>query len=123
LLESIHRRKTGALFTASLRLGAIVGGADSRSLAALTEYGDHLGLAFQIVDDLLDVDGNSEDLGKQTGKDDRRGKLTFPGLLGVAESRRRAETLIAGARAALAPLGERGAALALLAAFVLERNR
>ena len=122
-LESIHRRKTGALFLASLRTGAMAVGADKQQLQSLTAYGQNLGLAFQVVDDLLDVGGDEQQLGKRTGKDDGRGKLTYPGLLGIEESRRRAKSLTAAAREALAPFGDRAAALGDLARFVLERNR
>ncbi len=121
-LESIHRRKTGALFLASLRLGAIVAGADGEQLEALNAYGEKLGLAFQIVDDLLDRQGDAATLGKRTQKDADRGKLTFPGLLGVPESRRRAQRLIDEACRALSVLGESANRLEQLAQYVLERN-
>lgn len=122
-LESIHRRKTGALFLVSLRMGALTAGADDAALERLDAYGRRLGLAFQIADDLLDVDGNEQALGKRVGKDADRGKLTFPGLLGVDESRRRAERLIAEACDALAPLGPPAENLTQLARFVVVRNR
>jgi geranylgeranyl diphosphate synthase type II len=122
-LETIHRRKTGAMLCVSLRLGGIIAGAGERRLAALDAYGESLGLAFQIVDDLLDVEGDTAALGKRAGKDSHRGKLTFPTILGVEESRRRAAHLIERATAALAPLEPRAAGLAALARFVLERNR
>jgi geranylgeranyl diphosphate synthase type II len=121
-LERIHRRKTGAMIRVSLRLGGIVGGAEEIRLAALDSYGQRLGLAFQIVDDLLDRQGNEQDLGKRAGKDLERGKLTFPAVLGAAESRRRAEELIAAATDAIRPLGPRAAGLEALARYVLERN-
>ena len=122
-LQRIHRRKTGALISVSLRLGGIVAGADEPRLAMLTSYGDRLGLAFQIVDDLLDTNGEVALLGKHTGKDEQDGKLTFPSLLGVDESRRRATALIEEAIAALEPLAPRANGLAGLARFVLERNQ
>jgi len=122
-LESIHRRKTGAMITVSLRLGAMAAGGNERQTAALEEYGEKLGLAFQIVDDLLDARGDEAVLGKRTGKDAQRGKLTFPGLLGVEESSRKAEELVREACAALVPLGPRAARLDALAQYVLERNR
>jgi geranylgeranyl diphosphate synthase, type II len=122
-LERIHRRKTGAMFVVSLRLGGLIGGADDRQLAALETYGRSLGLAFQIVDDLLDIQGDQRTLGKTVGKDDRRGKATFPALLGIAASRQRAADLIRAAQAAVEPLGERAGRLASLADYVLERNR
>jgi geranylgeranyl diphosphate synthase type II len=122
-LESIHRRKTGAMFVVSLKLGALVAEADPERQAALETYGERLGLAFQIADDLLDVEGSESSAGKRLGKDSQRGKLTFPGLLGVDESRRRATLLIDEACAALAPLGPAASRLDALARFVLERNR
>jgi geranylgeranyl diphosphate synthase type II len=122
-LESIHDRKTGAMILVSLRLGAAVAGADAAQTAALATYGRKLGLAFQITDDLLDVRGGEADLGKRVGKDAGQGKLTFPGLLGEAESARRAEQLVAEACTALAPFGSRASHLEALARYVLERNR
>lgn len=121
-LEHIHRRKTGALFLVSLRLGGIIGGADEAQAEALDNYGRKLGLAFQIVDDLLDVQGNQQSLGKTAGKDARQGKVTFPGLLGIAASRRRAELLIREAQQALAPFGLAADRLAGLAEYVLARS-
>jgi geranylgeranyl diphosphate synthase, type II len=121
-LESIHRRKTGAMIRVSLRLGGIAAGADESQLAALSTYGEKLGLAFQIVDDLLDLVGTEASLGKRAGKDSGHGKLTFPAVLGVAESRQRAEQQIEAAIDALAPFGARANSLAGLARYVLERN-
>jgi geranylgeranyl diphosphate synthase type II len=121
-LEHIHRRKTGALFLASLRLGGIVAQGSAEQLAALDGYGRALGLAFQIVDDLLDLHGDTEAMGKRTKKDSDHGKLTFPALLGAEESQRRAGELVAQACAALAPLGERAGRLEALARYVLERK-
>jgi geranylgeranyl diphosphate synthase type II len=122
-LENIHRRKTGALFLASVRLGGYVAGADEAQQAALDRFGRKIGLVFQIADDLLDVEGSEADLGKRVGKDSQHGKLTFPGLLGIEESRQRALRLTDEACAALAPLGEKRAGLEVLARYVLERNR
>ena len=121
-LESIHARKTGAMFLAAMHLGALVAGATVRQRRALEEYGRRLGLAFQIADDLLDVQGDATAMGKGVRKDAERGKLTFPAVLGIEESRRRAEALIAEACAALEPLGERARPLESLARYVLERN-
>jgi geranylgeranyl diphosphate synthase type II len=122
-LEAIHRRKTGALFRVSLRLGALAAQPPDECVAHLDEYGKHLGLAFQIVDDLLDLDGDAGAMGKRAQKDNSRGKLTFPALLGRVESSRRAADLIAAARRAVAPFGHRAQGLDALACFVLERNR
>ena len=122
-LQSIHRRKTGALFGASLQLGAIVADAAPDQRQRLATYGDNLGHAFQIVDDLLDVAGDEGRVGKRVGKDKGRGKVTYPALLGVDESRRRVEQLIEQATSALDPLGERAKPLRDLAEFVGRRSR
>jgi geranylgeranyl diphosphate synthase type II len=128
-LEYLHQRKTGALIRASLRLGALAAYAQRPSpppapvLECLDGYGRCLGLAFQIVDDLLDVEGDAEQTGKRVGKDAARGKLTYPGFLGVAESRRRAERLGREACEQLQPLGDAAARLRALVSYVLERDR
>jgi geranylgeranyl diphosphate synthase type II len=122
-LESIHRRKTGAMFVVSLKLGGLIGEASPEQLAALTTYGQTVGLAFQIVDDLLDCEVSTEEMGKRTHKDAKKGKLTFPRLLGVAESRWRAQQLIEQGIGALAPLGGGGDLLTELAKYILERKR
>jgi geranylgeranyl diphosphate synthase type II len=122
-LESIHRRKTGSLISASLRLGGLVAGTDPKRLDALTTYGHCLGLAFQITDDLLDARGDEATVGKRVGKDLDRGKHTFPRLSGIDASQRRAEQLAADACAALGPLESGAQKLEALARYVLERNR
>jgi len=122
-LERIHRRKTGAMFQVSLRLGGRIAQAALPQMDALVEFGIKLGLAFQIVDDLLDEKGDAAALGKSVGKDRRQAKLTFPALLGVAESQRRAEALIRDAQLELDIFGSRGGCLRSLAQYVLERNR
>jgi len=128
-LESLHARKTGALFRAALRMGAFVaqgelpGGPRPEYLAALDAFGRCFGQAFQITDDLLDVQGSAEQTGKRVGKDASRGKLTYPGILGVAESRRRAEALCAEACDCLASFRPAGNRLVALARMMLERNR
>jgi geranylgeranyl diphosphate synthase type II len=121
-LEAIHRRKTGAMFLASLALGGLTAGADRQQQDALTEYGQCLGLAFQITDDLLDVRGDASAMGKRAGKDSDRGKLTFPGILGIEESMRRATSLVAQACTALAVLEPRAEGLQALAYYVLHRD-
>jgi geranylgeranyl diphosphate synthase type II len=121
-LEAIHRRKTGAMIRVSLRLGGIVGQATDKQLAALDAYGEQLGLAFQIVDDLLDQEGTAAALGKRTRKDHDHGKLTFPALLGAEESRCRAEQLVAGAIDAVGIFGPKSEPLVALAKYVLERD-
>ncbi|MEX0726244.1 MAG: polyprenyl synthetase family protein [Planctomycetaceae bacterium] len=121
-LEGIHRRKTGRLLTSALTLGGRIAQTEQTDLAKLSKYGDCIGLAFQIVDDLLDLRGEQEKLGKSVQKDAQRGKLTYPALLGETESRQRAGALVAEAVACLEPFGERGRRLASLAHFVLERD-
>ena len=122
-LEAIHRRKTGALLRGSLRMGALAAGAGEASLRALDVYGHAVGLAFQIVDDLLDVQGDEAKLGKRVGKDSSLGKWTYPGFLGIEGSRRRARELADEAVAALGPLGGCGDRLRALALDLLERDR
>jgi geranylgeranyl diphosphate synthase type II len=101
LLESIHRAKTGALLRASVRMGAIYAGASPAQLAALSSYGEHIGLAFQMIDDILDVEESSEALGKTAGKDAQQQKITFPAVYGLAESRRMAEAELQKAHASI----------------------
>jgi geranylgeranyl diphosphate synthase type II len=128
-LEHVHSRKTGALFRACLRLGLYTaqgerpGGVDRGLLAALDGFGRGFGLAFQITDDLLDVQSSAEQTGKRVQKDAVRGKLTYPGFLGLKESRRRAEQSIQEACDCLVPLGPSGRWLAALAQSILERDR
>src|SRR5262249_56485378 len=117
------RRKTGAVVRAPLRMGAIVARADANNQSALDTYGRAIGLAFQIVDDLLDVQGDEAKLGKRVRKDNELGKWTYPGFWGVEGSRRRARELAEEAVAALKPLGDRGAKLTALALDLLERDR
>ena len=121
-LESIHRRKTGRLFTCSLVMGARIAGADLPTRDRLEMYGKYVGLAFQIADDLLDVTGDQVKMGKGVGKDADHGKLTYPALLGVDESRNRAEDLIRRAQTVIEPLGAGGQRLEALARFILERD-
>jgi geranylgeranyl diphosphate synthase type II len=121
-LEYIHTRKTGALMRAAVRVGALLVGAPEATLQALTLYGERLGLAFQIVDDILDVEGTLESLGKTAGSDRRKKKVTYPAHHGLAASRVRAERLCREGQAALAPLGEAGMPLRALAEFILRRT-
>ncbi|QDT03436.1 Farnesyl diphosphate synthase [Rubripirellula lacrimiformis] len=121
-LESIHRRKTGALFAASLDLGAILAGADQSARSTLAEYASDLGLAFQVVDDLLDHTADDADLGKRTGKDADRGKLTYPGLLGMDGARDKANELVESAKCRASVFGAAGWRLTWLADYVLERK-
>ena len=122
-LEAIHRRKTGAMLRASLRMGAVIAEAHDRYIEALDRYGEAIGLAFQIIDDLLDVLGDESKLGKRVGKDSDQGKWTYPRFLGVEGSRRRAQQLAEEAVAALEPLGADSDRLSSLALVLLERDR
>ncbi|MCA9106816.1 MAG: polyprenyl synthetase family protein [Planctomycetales bacterium] len=122
-LQAIHRRKTGALLTVSLELGGLVAGGTAEQLDSLRRYGAAIGLCFQITDDLLDATGSSEDVGKRTGKDTDKHKLTFANLIGIEASRDAARQWAGQACAALESFGERAGALVELAQFVLERDR
>ncbi len=121
-LEYIHRHKTAALIRASLRVGARLAGGDAKAVAAITEAGSDLGLAFQIVDDLLDVEGSLEELGKTAGSDERKQKATYPGIHGREASRRQAKMLIDRAKERLGVFGQRSAPLLALADYVVERK-
>jgi len=122
-LERLHRGKTGALLTASVELGAIAARADAPVRAALRDFGDAIGLAFQIVDDLLDVTQTTEHIGKRAGADAAIGKNTFPGLLGIDAARDRADALHADACNALRRAGISGGTLYALAGRIVERTR
>ena len=121
-LERLHALKTGALLRASVRLGAIAANVDPATLQRLDAFADTLGLAFQIRDDLLDIEGDSATLGKTTGKDVAQAKATFPSLLGIQASRARLHDLGAAMTAALTPFGERTAALVVLGQHAIERR-
>lgn len=129
ILENIHAMKTGALFRACLRMGAWAASTaadrdpDPTAIAGLDTYGKCFGQAFQITDDLLDVQGDAGQTGKQVRKDAARGKLTYPGLLGVAESRAVAERLCNEATHHISCFGSRAERLKQLAAYILNRNQ
>jgi len=122
LLESIHRAKTGALLRASVRMGGICAGGDKPQLEALSSYGEHVGLAFQIVDDILDVEESSESLGKTAGKDAAQGKITFPAVYGLEESRSMAQHECRRAHEALEPFGARAQRLHDIADLIVYRK-
>jgi geranylgeranyl pyrophosphate synthase len=121
-LEDMHGRKTGALIRAAAVMGAILVGADTRLVDAIDVYARELGLAFQIVDDILDVEGSADALGKTAGKDAAAGKPTFPALYGIAESRRRAAACVDRAHSALTAAGIEGR-LGDIADWSLARTR
>jgi geranylgeranyl diphosphate synthase, type II len=121
-LDYIHVHKTAALIRTSLRVGAMLGGARPDDLEAISTAGRSLGLAFQIVDDILDVEGSLEELGKTAGSDQRKGKATYPALHGLDASRQRARTLIEETKTALRRIGPRAEPIGALADYVLERR-
>jgi geranylgeranyl diphosphate synthase type II len=120
-LEYIHTHKTGALIRASVRVGALYAKAGKRQLRALTRYGELVGLAFQIADDILDITGKQEVIGKDVGSDIRKGKKTFPGLYGLEESRRRAVEVVDGAILALNGFDKKADPLRELAKYIVNR--
>ena len=122
-LEYIHLHKTGALLRACVLSGALIAGASEPLLAALATYARGIGLAFQIIDDILDVTASSEVLGKTAGKDLAADKTTYPKLLGLEESRRRADGLVAEAKQSLAPWSHQAAPLLALADYITSRDR
>ncbi|HLK34698.1 MAG TPA: farnesyl diphosphate synthase [Terriglobales bacterium] len=122
-LEYIHRSKTAALITACLVTGGIYAGGDEQQIGKLRGFGQAIGLAFQIVDDVLDVTQSSEQLGKTAGKDTATEKATYPALFGVAESVKKADALVDEASRNLESFGERAATLKELAQFLVERKK
>src|ERR1051325_7342337 len=122
-LEYIHRAKTAALITASVVSGGLYAGADEGQVAQLRSFGKSIGLAFQIVDDVLDVTQTSEQLGKTAGKDTAAEKVTYPALFGIDESLRKADQLVKEAFGALDSFGERAEPLKELARFLVERKK
>jgi geranylgeranyl pyrophosphate synthase len=122
LLNLIHSAKTGALLRASVRTGGICAGADAAGMEALSGYGKHAGLAFQIVDDILDVEESSEALGKTAGKDEAQGKITFPAVYGLDKSRLMAQEECARAHEALQAFGPRAQRLHEIADLIVQRK-
>lgn len=125
-LERMHRAKTGALIEAACRMGALValgGRQNDGRLRAVARYGRAVGLMYQVVDDLIDAQHSAQEAGKRTGKDAQAGKLTYPGLLGLAESRRQVARLARQAVAALDPLGERAEPMRELCGLIAARSR
>ena len=120
-LLRIHKGKTGALISAAVQIGGIMAGAGPAEIRSLRAYGDSVGLAFQIIDDVLDLEGSTLRLGKTIGKDARARKATFPARLGLDESRRRARAAARRAAASIAVLGRRARPLGELARFIVDR--
>jgi geranylgeranyl diphosphate synthase type II len=121
-LRAMHEQKTGALIRVSVRAGAILGSASEEQLEWLTRYAEHLGLAFQIADDILDATGDADAMGKNTGSDAAKGKATYVSILGLDESGRRLRETVEDAAGALEPLGDGAASFRALAFYVAERK-
>jgi farnesyl diphosphate synthase/geranylgeranyl diphosphate synthase type II len=121
-LQMMHKLKTGAIIRAALAMGGIAAGASANMVAILEEYGDHIGLAFQVVDDILDVEGNAEQLGKTPGKDSAAQKATYVSILGVDGARREARMLMESAVEALSSLDSSADLLRDLARYIIERR-
>jgi geranylgeranyl diphosphate synthase type II len=121
-LRYIHENKTAALISSSIRLGAMSANATAKQLAGLTDFGESLGLAFQVIDDILDVTQTTEKLGKSAGKDVAAQKATYPALLGLDKAKQEADRLTARARAALKPFGKDAAPLEAIASYLLQRE-
>lgn len=121
-IEYIHRNKTAALIEVALKLGAILADGDEKSISMFASYGSKIGLAFQIIDDILDVTGSQEKLGKDVGSDEKNAKATYPRVVGLQASRDIAAQLIADAISEVKPLGEESAIFEYLAEFVMKRD-
>lgn len=121
-LQYIHTHKTGALILVSVRVGATLGGANEETLKALTRFGEGIGLAFQIADDILNVEGKAALLGKKIGSDLSRRKATYPSLFGIEESKRRAKELVTLAVEAIRSFGSEAEPLREIAWFILSRE-
>jgi len=122
VLNFIHTRKTGAMITAAVKAGAVLSNAGEVELNALTSYGRHVGLAFQIADDILNVEGDHKLMGKGTGSDTKRGKVTYPALVGMDASRKKAGELVEGALSAIKNFDHRAEPLRMIAAYIIERK-
>lgn len=121
-VQYIHTHKTGALMKASVKAGAILGGADDDRLQALTSYGEAIGLAFQIADDILDIEGTTEEIGKDAGSDQARGKATYPAVMGLADAKRRATELVEMALASLERFDATADPLREIARYIIDRK-
>ena len=122
-LRTIHRHKTGALIRAAVRMGAVAGGASENDLDSITQYGDTIGLMFQVVDDLLDVTATTEQLGKTAGKDVQQDKTTYPAVLGLEATRAEVQRLTEAAHSAIDPLGDSARHLRILCDYLAVRTK
>jgi len=121
-VQYIHTHKTGALIKASVVAGALLGGADDAQLAAIRRYGEAAGLAFQIADDILDIEGTTEEIGKDAGSDEARGKATYPAVMGLAAAKQEAHAMMDAAFSALEPFGKTAEPLRAIARYIVERK-
>jgi geranylgeranyl diphosphate synthase type II len=121
-VQYIHTHKTGALIKAAIKAGALIGGATVEQLAALTRYGETVGLAFQIADDILDIEGTTEQIGKDAGSDQARGKATYPAVMGLAAAKERADELMQLGLEALQIFGPEADPLREIARYVVQRK-
>ena len=122
-LQSMHAFKTGAIIRAALTMGGIAANASAEQLSALDTYGTHIGLAFQVVDDILDVEGNAETLGKTQGKDSKANKLTYVSLMGLDGAKKESQRLLQAALEALGEFGVSADSLRGLAHYIIARDR
>lgn len=122
-VQYIHTHKTGALIKAAVVSGALLGGADQEKLSAITRYGAAAGLAFQIADDILDIEGTTEEIGKDAGSDQARGKATYPAVMGVAAAKQEAKTMMDEAFKALEIFGEEADPLREIAGYIVTRKK
>lgn len=122
IVEYIHTHKTGALIKASVKAGAILGGADQAGVEALTRYGEAVGLAFQIADDILDIEGTTEQIGKDAGSDQARGKATYPAVIGIHQSKERARELVDLALESIKGFGPEADPLREIAKYIVSRK-
>jgi geranylgeranyl diphosphate synthase type II len=122
-LETLQQLKTGALIEASVKAGAILGGGTPEQIAALAAYGQHIGLAFQLADDILNIEGTPDIIGKPVGSDQAHQKITGPSLIGLEEAKARAAELINSALEELKVFDNRGQPLAALARYIIERKK
>ncbi len=123
VVDFIHSRKTGAMIRASVRAGAILGGGSKKQISALTSYGEKIGLAFQISDDILDLEGDSFVMGKEAGSDDKKGKATYPAVAGLKESKELQANLVDQAISSLTIFGKEAQPLREIAKYIIERKK
>ena len=121
-VQYIHTHKTGALIKASVVAGALLGGADQQQLAAIRRYGEAAGLAFQIADDILDIEGTTEEIGKDAGSDEARGKATYPAVMGLAAAKQEAQAMMDEAMLSLEMFGAAAEPLRAIARYIVERK-